>query len=117
MRPRSAKYLEDIRDAAAFIQEVTRSKTLDEYREDRLLKQAVERNFEIVGEAVNRLTRDDPETAEKIANASQIVAFRNALIHGYDLIDDRQVWNTIQNDIPRVVQQIESLLKEAGNDD
>lgn len=57
MQPKSAKYLEDIRDAAAFIQEVAHGRTLDDYRTDRLLRQGVERNFEIIGEALNRLVR------------------------------------------------------------
>jgi uncharacterized protein with HEPN domain len=55
MQPKTPKHLEDIHDAAAFILEVTAGKTLEAYRADRLLRQAVERNFEIIGEAVNRL--------------------------------------------------------------
>lgn len=54
MRPeRTPKTLEDIRDAASFIVMVTEAKTLENYSEDRLLRQAIERNFEIVGEAVS----------------------------------------------------------------
>ena len=112
MRPKSAKYLEDIRDAAAFIRDVSRAKTLDEYRTDRLLRQAVERNLEIIGEAVNRLSAYDPDIAKQIAQASQIVAFRNVLIHGYDLIDDGRVWDTIQADVPRLEQQVQALLRQ-----
>ena len=88
MRPKSAGFLEDIRDAVGFVREVTRGKTLDDYRADRLLRQAVERNFEVIGEAMNRLTKEDPEIVECIAHASQIIAFRNVLIHGYDLVDN-----------------------------
>jgi uncharacterized protein with HEPN domain len=60
MQPKTPKLLDDIRDAAAFIRQVTNGKTLDGYRADRVLEQAVERNFEILGEAVNRLARTDP---------------------------------------------------------
>jgi uncharacterized protein with HEPN domain len=56
MRPRSLQLLEDIRDAAAFIAEVSRGVTLERYAADRMLRQAVERNFEIIGEAVKRLS-------------------------------------------------------------
>ena len=62
MHPRAAKHLEDIRDASDFVLSVTRARALSEYLGDRLRRQAVERNFEIVGEALNRLKREDPET-------------------------------------------------------
>ena len=55
MQPKTPKLLEDIRDAAAFIQEAVRGKTIDDYRADRILRQAIERNFEIIGEAMKRL--------------------------------------------------------------
>lgn len=81
MHPRSPQLLEDIRDAAAFIVEVTNGVTLDRYRADRLLRQAVERNFEIVGEAIKRLATNDPASAAQITHHAQIIAFRNILIH------------------------------------
>ena len=59
MQPESPKHLEDIRDAATFVIEVARKRTLEQYIEDRLARQAVERNFEIIGEALNRLGRTD----------------------------------------------------------
>lgn len=110
MQPRSLKLLEDIRDAAAFIREVTAARTVDEYGADRLLRQAVERNFEIIGEAVNRLARADSETTEKIDESEHIIAFRNILIHGYDLIDHTQVWKVITEQIPVLLRQVETLL-------
>ncbi|MGB5550255.1 MAG: HepT-like ribonuclease domain-containing protein [Thermoanaerobaculia bacterium] len=82
MRPDSPKYLEDIRDAAAFVLEATRDSDLARYLENRLLRQAVERNFEIIGEALNRLRRADPETADRIGETPRIVALRNILAHG-----------------------------------
>jgi uncharacterized protein with HEPN domain len=99
-------------DAAVFIQDVTRSKSLDDYRNDRLLRQGVERNFEIIGEAINRLMRVDAEAAERIDHAWAIVAFRNVLAHGYDLVDDARVWQTIVDDVPALRQQVEGLLRE-----
>jgi hypothetical protein len=67
MHARSPKLLEDIRDAAAFIGEVTQSRTLAQYSADRLLRQGVERNFEIIGEAVKRLAQVDPDSAAHCA--------------------------------------------------
>jgi uncharacterized protein with HEPN domain len=113
MQPKTPKLLDDIRDAAVFIRQVTDGKTLDVYRADRVLRQAVERNFEILGEAMGRLARMDPETAARIGDHPQIIAFRNVLIHGYDLVDDAQVWGVISHDLPRLEQQVIQLLGEA----
>jgi uncharacterized protein with HEPN domain len=111
MRPeRTPKTLEDIRDAAAFILAVTQGKTLEDYSEERLLRQAIERNFEIIGEAVGRLARNDPETASRLSEHERIVAFRNVLIHGYDLVDDELVWDTIRTKLPILLSEVEELL-------
>jgi uncharacterized protein with HEPN domain len=110
MLPRSPKLLEDIRDAAAFIREVTQGRTLDDYRRDRLLRQAIERNFEIIGEAVRRLAQHDPPTAARIGDYGQIIAFRNVLIHGYDLVDHTLVWSTIENQVAPLLRTVETLL-------
>ena len=110
MQPKTPKLLEDIRDAAAFIREVTRAKTLEDYRSERLLRQAIERNFEIIGEAVNRLAQLDPGTAGRITKHRRIVDFRNVLTHGYDLIDHRIVWSTIEEEVPVLLAEVEALL-------
>jgi len=112
MQPRSPKLLEDIRDAAAFIRDSARGKSLDEYRRDRLLRQAIERNFEIIGEAIKRLAKLDPKTAKRIGDYRQIVAFRNVLIHGYDLVDHALVWSTIENQVPDLLRDVEALLPQ-----
>ena len=110
MQPKSPKLLADISDAAAFILESTRGKTLEDYRRDRQMRQAVERNFEIIGEAVNRLTRTDPTTAARISSTTQILAFRNVLIHGYDLINDKEVWQVITSSLSKLHAEIQALL-------
>ncbi len=110
MQPKTPKLLEDIRDAAAFIQEAARGKTLDDYREDRILRQAIERSFEIIGEAMKRLALHDPESAARIGDYRQIIAFRNILLHGYDLVDHRLVWSTIQQQVPALLSDIAALL-------
>jgi uncharacterized protein with HEPN domain len=112
MQPKTPKLLDDIRDATAFIRQVTNGKTLEAYRADRLLRQAVERNLEIIGEAVRRLAQLDPSTAARVGEHPQIIAFRNVLIHGYDLVDDAQVWQVITRDLPSLEQQVNTLIKE-----
>lgn len=113
MQAKTPKLLEDVRDAAAFILEVVSGKTLDDYGRDRLLRQAIERNFEIIGEAVKRLAQDDPAAAARIGDYRQIIAFRNVLIHGYDLVDHALVWNTIKDKLPAMLGDVTGLLKSA----
>lgn len=71
----------------------TSGKTLADYRVDDLLRSAVERQFKIVGEAMNKLAGVDEGTARQITNFQRIIAFRNILIHGYADLDDSLVWN------------------------
>jgi uncharacterized protein with HEPN domain len=115
MRPEAPKHLEDVRDAAAFVLEVAGKRSLEAYLDDRLLRQAVERNFEIIGEALNRLRRDDPGTAERIGDTPRIVAFRNILAHGYDAIDHEIVWHLIREELPGLLRLVEDLLAEASD--
>ena len=110
MHARSPKLLEDIRDAASFVGEVTQGCTLAQYSANRLLRQAVERNFEVIGEAVKRLAQVDPICAEGITQYPQIIAFRNILIHGYDLVDHALVWSTVQTQLPALLRDVQSLL-------
>jgi len=112
MDPKSPKFLEDIRDAAAFIEQVTRAKSLADYQTDRLVRQAVERNFQIIGEALSKLAKTDPSTAARIGRYQRIISFRNLLIHGYDVIDDSQVWEIIEQHLPLLLVEVTQLLAE-----
>ena len=112
MRPEVPKWLEDIRDCAEYIISVTRHKELDAYAADRTLRQAIERNFEIIGEALNRISRADPATAERLGDYRQIIAFRNILVHGYDHIDVEIVWRVIRDRLPNLLRAVEELLRE-----
>ena len=113
MRPeRTPRTLEQIRDSVSFVLTALEDKTLTDYSGDRLLRQAVERNLEIVGEAVGRLRRDDPDTVSRLSEHERIVAFRNVLIHGYDLVDDELVWDTIETKLPVLLSEVEELLQE-----
>ena len=113
MQPKTPKLLDDIRDAAAFIRDVAQSKTFDDYHGDRILRQAIERNFEIIGEAMKRLAQIDPETATRIESHRQMIAFRNVLIHGYDLVDHALVWSTVRNQVPALLRDVDALLGSA----
>jgi uncharacterized protein with HEPN domain len=113
MRRDSISLLEDIRDAARFIADDTAGMAFDTFAADRRTRQLVERNFEIIGEAVNRLRRRDPVIASRISSHNQIVGFRNALIHRYDGIDYSAVWRTVEDWLPVLRAEVEQLLREA----
>lgn len=110
MQPKTPKFLEDMRDAAAFIADSTRDTTEAEYQRNRMLRQSIERNFEIIGEAMHRLTQYDLASVQGITGYPQIIAFRNVLIHGYDQIDHSVVWQVIQRDLPVLLAEVTSLL-------
>ena len=108
-----ADVLADILEAADFIASDTAAATFDVFVADRRMRQLVDHNFLIIGEAVNRLSRRDPRMAEQISAAEQIVAFRNVLIHGYDVIDYPTVWQAIHESLPVLRAEVEALLREA----
>ena len=112
MRPESKKYLHDMRSAAALLAEFTRRKSLDGYQADAMLRAAVERQFEIIGEAMNRLARTDEPSAARIDGHRRIIAFRNILIHGYADVDDRLVWDIVETSLPKLVEDIEALIRD-----
>jgi len=110
MRIESKKYLYDIVRAAQLALGFIAGKTFADYRADPMLRSAVERQLEIVGEALAQLARTDPATASQIGEYQRIIAFRNILIHGYAEIDHRIVWNVLELKLPVVLRQSSSLL-------
>jgi uncharacterized protein with HEPN domain len=72
----------------------------------------LERQFEVVGEALNKLSQADPQLAAEITDLGRIVAFRNVLIHGYAFVDDRVVWEIA---VERTEQLIETLNRLLGD--
>ena len=114
MHPKCPKWLNDILSASDLIQGAVKDRTLAEYEREALLRSAIERNFEIIGEALGRIRKTDPLTAQSIPECHAIVSFRNLLIHGYELIDNAKVWQIIQTDLPILRQRVLDLLREAG---
>jgi len=82
----------------------------DDFRKDWKTKKAVERGIEIIGEAMNRLLKINPETS--ITNARKIVDTRNRVSHGYDTISDDIIWRIVINDLPILKSEVEKLLAE-----
>jgi len=102
------KYLFDISSAISSIEEyVGTPKIFANYARNRQLQQAVERNLEIIGEATKRILEID--TSINISNARQIVGARNRIIHGYDDIDNAEIWSIIINSLPILKKEIDEL--------
>ena len=112
MRLEVKKYLFDIRRAADRLAEFLAGKTFADYQRDAMLRAAVERQFEIIGEAISQLARFDEELAARITNFRRIVAFRNILIHGYADVDDGLVWDVVETNLPLLRQEVERLIDE-----
>ena len=79
-----------------------------------MLHAAVGREFTIIGEALNRLHKIAPALTDQIPERRSIISFRNILVHGYDIVDDTVVWETIQLDLPQLIRRVEEMLAELG---
>ena len=110
MRLETKKYLHDIQLAADRIERFCNGKTFPQYLADEMLRAAVERQFGIIGEALSRLAKDDPDVASAIPDHGKIIAFRNILIHGYAAVDDKIVWGVIENHLAPLRTAIRRLV-------
>jgi len=81
------------------------------YRNNLMLKRAVERNLEIIGEAINRIITRDNSFTEKISNAKAIIGLRNQVIHAYDNISDENIWSILTNHLPKLKLEVDALIK------
>mgnify|MGYP001566687017 FL=1 len=109
MKDEILKYLFDIKEAALAIFQFVHGKKFEDYEQDELLRSGVERKFEIIGEALNRIKNEDAAVLDKIRDYRNIVSFRNILAHGYDTIDDRIVWGIIEENLGNLLEDIERL--------
>jgi uncharacterized protein with HEPN domain len=103
-------FLWDARGAVDAITTMTNGKSFADFDGDIVLRSAVERQFEILGESLGQLKRLDVALAGRIPDLRQIVAFRNILIHGYATIDRRRVWQAVQDDLPALGAVLHDLL-------
>lgn len=106
------KFLYDIAGAAEQIAAFTSGRTLSDYESDAMLRSAVERQFEIIGEALGQLSRQDESLAARITGYRHIIAFRNILVHGYAQVDDRLVWDIVESRLPVLRREVTALLEE-----
>ena len=107
-------YLWDVQQAAEAIGEFVRGLDARAYMENKLVRAAVERQFEIIGEALNQLAKVDPDLARQVPDVAEIVAFRNILIHNYARIDHTLVWRTSQNNLSGLHATVSAPLVKFG---
>ncbi len=104
------KLLYDIKESIESIEDYLGEKRdFKIYSSDKMLRRAVEREFEIIGEAMTRIEKFD--SSIQISSKKQIISMRNRVIHGYDKIDNEIIWGTIVRHLPKLKQEIESLLQ------
>ena len=114
MENRAKKLLFDVLESGRSIRQWCGARTFSDYGGDRQFRRAVEREFEVIGEALNRLSQIDSVLAARIGERQRIIGFRNRIIHGYDAIDDAAVWGVVESHLPRLIAEVETLLTEAG---
>jgi uncharacterized protein with HEPN domain len=109
MPPESLKYLSDIRQAIMEIESFfPDGYRFQDYLKNLMQRKAVERELEIIGEAMNRLIKIQPEL--DIPEARRVIALRNRVIHGYDKVDDVLVWSVVINHLPELKKKIDGLI-------
>ena len=111
MRLESKKYLRDIEQAAGLAGEFLTGKSFDDYDATPMLRAAVERQCEILGEALAQLAKTDPGTVARVSEYRRIIAFRNILIHGYTDVDHRLVWDVVTTKVPILLAEVRGLLE------
>jgi uncharacterized protein with HEPN domain len=111
--PRSPRmYLWDVREAADAIADFIAGVDLPSYKQTEIVRAAVERKFEIIGEALSQLSKLDPILAERIPELGEVVGFRNILIHGYASINHDRVLVIARTKLPALRSVVEAMLSE-----
>lgn len=112
MNDETRKNLVDIIQAAEEIQGFVCGMDFEVFQNQTVTKRAVERDFEIIGEALNRIRNTDDKLLEKVSEHHRIIGFRNILIHGYDIVDEAIVWQAVTNHLPILLSEIKQLLSD-----
>jgi uncharacterized protein with HEPN domain len=102
--------LADVLLAGAEIERYLRDRSLADYEADSMLRRAVERQFEIIGEALARALDAEPRLAQRIPEASEAIGLRNVIAHGYDEVVDKLIISTARDDLPGLLDRVRAVL-------
>lgn len=110
MRLEVKSLLFDVREACDLILQFTGKTEYAQYRTDAACRSAVERQFIVIGEALNRLGRFDSDLLNALPEHRAIINFRNVLVHGYDRVEDEVVWGIVRRHVPTLRDTIDRFL-------
>jgi uncharacterized protein with HEPN domain len=105
----------DALSACKYIIDFTTNISYEDYLGDAKTRFAVERQFEILGEALNRVKKLSPDLLDRVTDWQEVIAFRNIVIHAYDKLNDGIVFDAAINDIPPLQIELENILKDLDN--
>jgi uncharacterized protein with HEPN domain len=109
MQPKILKFLLDIQSVIQEI-ETVKTKTNNNFiafQSDIILQRAVERELEIIGEAIRKIIEIDPTI--NITSSKNIIGLRNIISHAYDSVEPEMIWGIIQNNIPLLAEEINKI--------
>ncbi len=116
MRPRDVRIpLFDMLQAADAIALFIDGRSSEQYAQNLMLRSAVERQFEIVGEAMNRALAIEPELATRLSESRSVVDFRNVIAHDYDRLADATVWDVAVTHLPLLRERVTKELASADS--
>jgi len=104
----------DAADACREMREMIEGYTLETYQQDRRTRLAVERLFEILGEALNRVDEADPLFRDHLPEMGKVIGMRNRIAHGYDRVNNSVLWDTILDFVPDLQDKLNAWLEKNG---
>lgn len=104
------RYLHDMLDSCRYLVEFTAGRTKQDYIRDRAFRSALERELQIIGEALLQLEKTAPETAQRITEYRRIIGFRHILVHAYRSLEPDTVWTIVEEKLPVLMNEIEELM-------
>jgi uncharacterized protein with HEPN domain len=110
MNPKALKYILDIESVIGEIEliQVEIKNDFNIFKSNLMAKRAMERELEIIGEAVKKLIEIEPLI--QLEHSEKIIGLRNIIAHAYDSLDDELIWGVIQRHIPKLKQEISALI-------
>lgn len=110
MRRNAHKFMFDMLDSCRFLMDLTKKEYVDRYKKDRVFRSAIERELQIIGEAMLQLKTTSPVTAAGFTEHERIIGFRHVLVHGYHELDPDIVWSVIKDKLPILRAELEAVL-------